>query len=84
MQPLPQNGAFSLPGPIGFLFAKLRFGLLSMTVHGFFYLPPMQSLDNSNGILTSRPTQNVYNLERPSEHIYNLNILRALVHVQRV
>jgi hypothetical protein len=84
MQPLPRNGARPLPNPIGFFFAKLCFGLLSMTVHGFFYLPPMQSLDNSNGILISRPTQNVYNLERPNEHIYNLNIFRASVHVQRV
>jgi hypothetical protein len=84
IQPLPWNGAPPLPGPISFLFATLRFGLLSMTVHGFFYLPPMQSLDNSNDILISRPTQNVYNLERPNEHIYNLNIFRASVHVQRV
>jgi hypothetical protein len=81
MQPLPQNGTRPLPGPIGFLFAKLRFGLLSMTIHGFFYLHPIQSLDNSNGILISKPTQNFYNLERPSEHIYNLNIFRASVHV---
>jgi hypothetical protein len=44
----------------------------------------MKSLDNSNGILISRPTQNIYNLERPNEHIYNLNIFRASVHVQLV
>jgi hypothetical protein len=84
MQPLPRNGTPPLLGPIGFFFAKLRFNLLSMTIHGYFYLSPMQSLDNSNGILISRPTQDVYNSERPSEHIYNLNIFRASVHVQRM
>jgi hypothetical protein len=72
MQPLPLNGAPPLPGPVRFLFTKLRFGLLSMAIHGFFYLPPMESVDNSNGILISRSTQTNYNLERPSEHIYNL------------
>ena len=53
------------------LFMKLHFNFLSMVVHGFFYLPPMESLDNSNGILISRPTQNIYILERPNERIYN-------------
>ena len=84
MQPLPRNGAPPLSSPIGFLFAKLCFGFLLMTVHGYFYLPPMQSLDNSNGILISRPTQDIYNLERPWKHIYNLNIFRASMHVQRL
>jgi hypothetical protein len=84
MQPLPLNGAPPLLGPVRFLFTKLCFGLLSMPVHGFFYLPPMESLDNSNGILISRPTQNIYNLERPSEHIYDLNFFRASMHVQCV
>jgi hypothetical protein len=74
MQPLSLNSAPLLPGPLDFLFTKLRFGLQSMAVHGFFYLPPIESLDNSNGILISRPSQNIYNLERPTEHIYNLNI----------
>jgi hypothetical protein len=69
MQLLLLNGTPPPPGPVGFLFTKLRFGLLSMAVHGYFYLPPMESLDNSNGILISRPTQNIYNLERPNEHI---------------
>ena len=82
MQPLPRNGDPLLLSPIGFFFAKLCFGLLLMMVHGFFYLFLMQSLDNSNGNLISRPIQNVYNLEGPNEHIYNLNIFRASVYVQ--
>jgi hypothetical protein len=84
MQPLPLNGAPPLPGHVRFLFTKLRFDLLSMAVHGFFYLPPVESLDNSNGILISRPTQNIYNLERPNEYIYNLKKFRTSVHVQCV
>jgi hypothetical protein len=78
MQPLSLNSAPLLPGPLDFLFTKLRFGLQSMAV----YLPPIESLDNSNGILISRPSQNIYNLERPTEHIYNLNIFWASMHVQ--
>jgi hypothetical protein len=81
MQPLLLNGAPPLPGPVCFLFMKLCFGLLSMAVHGFFYLVPMESLDNSNGILISRPTQNIYNLERPSKQIYNLKFFRTSMHV---
>jgi hypothetical protein len=82
MQPLSLNGAPPLPVPVGFFFTKLRFGLLLMAVYGFFYLPSIECLDNSNGILISRPTQNIYNIKRPFEHIYNLKFFRALVHVQ--
>jgi hypothetical protein len=84
MHTLPLNSTSPLPGPVGFFFTKLHFGFLSMVVHGFFYMPPMESLDNSNGLLISRPTQNIYNLERPSEHIYNLKKFRASMHVQCV
>jgi hypothetical protein len=77
MQPLPLNGTSPLPTFVGFFFMKLYFGLLLMAVHAFFNLPPMESVDNSNGIFISRPVQNIYNLERPSEHIYNLKNFRV-------
>ena len=77
MQPLPLDGALPLIVPINFLFTKLHFGLLSMVVHGFLYLPPIVSLDNSIGIFISRPIQIIYNLEISSEHIYNLKNIRV-------
>jgi hypothetical protein len=55
MQPLPLNGTPLLLVFVGILFTKLRFGLLSMAVHAFFYLPLMESLDKSNGIFISSP-----------------------------
>jgi hypothetical protein len=51
MQPLPLKGAPPFPVLVSFFFTKFCFGLLVLTVHGFFNLLPMGSLKNFNSIL---------------------------------
>jgi hypothetical protein len=51
MQPLSLKGAPPFPVLVRFFFTKFHFGLLALTVHGFFNLLPMGSLKNFNSIL---------------------------------